>query len=450
MSFEIKVVRRGRPYPPLYDAESFNTWCLHTILDKDITSDQDFNLFRTTGPLMCYFMKSMKGSDSKMVQLLLDASMRLMEIFEEQESKLPTDYVNPQCATMKRKFQRLTKALMHLVRYEREEVFSSSCWMDIYRTVGGNGTMETDESIFEIPHVTTIFQTNDAFDTNKLLSTLFVSLFSETKRRGFGINASCWASIENCLLQLGSDPCDVQEIIEELDSELCEIDFSSNHGCKRKCQETYRKATVFEVVGNKNVKLLFVRNGRKDWYHTSQDMEMREVTDVFKYDKVFAVISCSYSDNFLDEFTTRWVEGDVSEASKTLKDLCPLYSSDADVILPLSTTVIFENKEMLIEKVESSFFWFDASSAQQYTTRGNDIIYTLLHGEELVKCKPEELTFTGFSKLQQVLILTPGHRMYGRPATVIGSDGKDVILKVGGGDTIIVDGSTILAQERRI
>jgi hypothetical protein len=44
--------------------------------------------------------------------------------------------------------------------------------------------METDESIFEIPHVTTIFQTNDAFDTNKLLSTLFVSLFSETKRRG--------------------------------------------------------------------------------------------------------------------------------------------------------------------------------------------------------------------------------------------------------------------------
>jgi hypothetical protein len=123
MPFEIKITRRGRLDPPIHDTESFNIWCQHTIFDKEITSDPDFNLFRTTGPLMTYFMKSMRGSDSDMDQLLLDASIRLMEIFEEQESKLPSNYVSPECATMKRKFQRLTKALMYLVQYERAEVF---------------------------------------------------------------------------------------------------------------------------------------------------------------------------------------------------------------------------------------------------------------------------------------------------------------------------------------
>ena len=69
-------------------------------------------------------------------------------------------------------------------------------------------------------------------------------------------------------------------------------------------------------------------------------------------------------------------------------------------------------------------------------------------GEDRVKCKSKDLSFFGFNKLQQVLILTPGHRIYGRPATVIGFDDEDVILKVGGGDIVIVHGSTILAHER--
>jgi hypothetical protein len=197
---------------------------------------------------------------------------------------------------MKRKFQRITKALMGYI-LEGEPFLYSDEWKDIYRTVGGDGTFATDEAVNRFPHEVCTLDASEKVSVCNVLGFIFTTMYEETNRQGYPIETPCMADITDTVVMIRNTALD-----DCLMSSIIDVERGRRLGghLYGHCRGGHCRDYVlcYNLVGCKDVRIYFVSHAGPNQRLTAKSlMAINNPIDIFDFDMVLIKLSSNLASN---------------------------------------------------------------------------------------------------------------------------------------------------------